>query len=196
LLNGKSYVKDIGYKTPESLIHYLVDNVSKNGSLLLNVGPKPDGEFPEDAKYILSEMGKWLSINGESIYGTTPWKIYGEGPTKMIKSGPFSEVQEVSYTGRDIRFTVKDNSLYAICLGCPGKELIIESFADKLFESEIKTVKMLGVEGGLPWKLTDKGLKVAVNVRMPCKYAYVLKIERHLSEKIDLCELDKNYNIK
>lgn len=176
--SGWSYVKDIGYKTPVSLIHYLIDNVSKNGYMLLNVGPKPNGEFPEEAKYILSEMGKWLDMNGEAIYGTTPWRMYGEGPTKMNKSGPFCENQEVSYTGKDIRFTVKGDNLYAICLGWPGDEVIIQTFAKSLYESEIKTVRMLGVEGELPWKLTDKGLKVALKNIRPCKYAYVLKIER------------------
>ena len=153
-------------------------NVSKNGYMLLNIGPKPNGEFPEEAKYILSEMGKWLDMNGEAIYGTTPWRMYGEGPTKMSKSGPFCEDQEVNYTGKDIRFTLKGDNLYAICLGWPGDEVIIESFANSLYESEIKNVRMLGVEGELPWKLTDKGLKVALKNIRPCKYAYVLKIER------------------
>ncbi|RLE07276.1 hypothetical protein DRJ00_08415, partial [Candidatus Aerophobetes bacterium] len=95
---GWSYLRDAKYKTATELVHYLVDNVSKNGLMLLNVGPKSNGEIPEEARKILLEIGKWLEVNGEAIYGTTPWLAYGEGPTKMPKSGMFSEKEEVRYT--------------------------------------------------------------------------------------------------
>ena len=170
------YVKDTGYKSASSLVHYLVDNVSKNGHLLLNVGPKPDGAIPEEARELLYAIGKWLEVNGEAIYGTTPWMTYGEGPTRMPKAGPFSERQEVKYTAEDIRFTMKDDALYAICLGWPAGEVTIGS-ARNLYPEEIASVTMLGVDSELPWTMTGEGLKIKTPPDKPCDHAYVFKIK-------------------
>ena len=88
------YVKNDEYRDAKSLIDELVDVVSKNGNLLLNVGPKSDGTIPDEARTILLQMGAWLKTNGEAIYGSRPWLVYGEGPTKVTSSALNTDRQE------------------------------------------------------------------------------------------------------
>ena len=90
--NSWGYVADQDYKTAASLIGDLVDIVSKNGALLLNIGPRPDGTIPEPEQEILLEIGRWLAQNGEAIYGTRPWNVYGEGPTE-VPEGSFTDTK-------------------------------------------------------------------------------------------------------
>ena len=96
--NSWGYVQNQDYKRAGDLIGDLVDLVSKNGALLLNIGPRPDGTIPEAEQKILLEMGAWLAINGEAIYGTRPWKIYGEGPTQVVE-GQFTDTKRTVFTG-------------------------------------------------------------------------------------------------
>jgi len=122
------YANDLIFKSPNRVIDNLVDRVSKNGYLLLNVGPKPDGTIPEEARELLLEVGEWLEINGDAIYGTSPWLIASEGPTNLGDASAigFNE-SNVVYTSKDIRFTVKGDSLYATFLAWPGEKAIIET---------------------------------------------------------------------
>jgi alpha-L-fucosidase len=166
------------------LVDNLVDRVSKNGYLLLNVGPKPDGTIPDEAKERLLGLGKWLDTNGEAIYGTTPWFIAGEGPTQLEKNGPFNENNELRYTAQDIRFTAKDNILYATALDWPGEKILIKSLVAKgrtwtgLYPSEIASISMLGDGNELKWEMTKEGLIVETPRVKPCDYAFAFKIVR------------------
>ena len=113
------------------MVHQLVDIVSKNGNLLLNIGPRSDGTIPEEVQQVLRDVGAWLAVNGEAIYGTRPWKIYGEGPTK-VAAGSFHDTDTATYTAEDFRFTTKGNELYAIELGWPaGGEAIVQSLGKR-----------------------------------------------------------------
>ncbi|MBZ5595137.1 MAG: alpha-L-fucosidase [Acidobacteriia bacterium] len=172
------YIEHDEFRSADSLVDDLVDIVSKNGCLLLNVGPKPDGTIPEQAQKILLEMGRWLSINGEAIYGTRPWKIYGEGPTQVV-GGSFKDTASKPFTGEDIRFTAKGDTLYAIALAWPANgKLIIKSLAkgSPHMAGEVKSVQMLGSKTKLNWTRDAAGLTVVLPSEKPGDFAYAFKI--------------------
>ncbi|HHV81906.1 TPA: alpha-L-fucosidase [bacterium] len=176
--NSWGYIKDHDYKTADWIICDLVDIVSKNGALLLNIGPRPDGTIPEQEEEILLEIGQWLLVNGEAIYGTKPWKVYGEGPTKVIP-GSFADTRRSKFTGRDIRFTVKGNDLYGIVLGRSEKdEIIIQSLSPtlRLFNRDITGVKVLGVDENVQWIRDESGLRVKIPEKLNTELPFVIKI--------------------
>ncbi|MEM7129061.1 MAG: alpha-L-fucosidase [Chloroflexota bacterium] len=174
---GWAYLKGTEYKTLDTLVHYLIDNVSKNGYMLLNIGPKPDGTLPQEGVDLLEGIGRWMDVNSEAIYGTTSWVTYGEGPTEMPKGGYFMEDKEVKYTAEDIRYTVKDDTIYAICLGWPGQEATLTELK-QLYPAEIASVQMLGSDQPLAWSMTDTGLVISAPDQKPCGNAYTFKIIR------------------
>ena len=138
------YIAGRTFKSATTLIHDLVDIVSKNGNLLLNVGPAPDGTIPEEAETRLRALGAWLAINGEAIYGTRPWERFGEGHTP-VGAGHFTESKNAPLTAQDIRFTTRDGALYATLLGWPLGEALVRSLgADSSLGGRIHQVTLLG----------------------------------------------------
>ncbi|MEC3907202.1 alpha-L-fucosidase [Tamlana sp. 2201CG12-4] len=165
-------------QTPNYIIDELIDIVSKNGALLLNVGPKADGTIPEIQRNTLLDIGNWLDINGEAIYGTRPWKNFGEGNTEMVE-GHLNEGENTKFSSSDIRFTKKNNTLYAIVMDWPGaKEAISIQSLSKSAQPElkIKDLSLIGYNGDIVWSRENDALKITFPDQKPCDYAYVFKI--------------------
>jgi alpha-L-fucosidase len=144
-------VKEGDYMTPNQVVDYLVDVVSKNGNLLINIGPKADGTIPEVMQRCLRSVGEWLKVNGEAIYGSRYWDAYRDG---------------------DVRFTRKGNVLYAIALEWPDETLHLTSLAGK----EVTKVEMLGLNEPVEWKQDAAALHIQPPSKRPCRYAYTFRI--------------------
>ena len=171
------YVENQHYKPVGLLIGDLVDIVSKNGRLLLNIGPRADGTIPEQDQAILREIGRWLAVNGEAIDGTRPWTTFGEGPTE-ISAGQFTDTQRQPFTGQDIRFTTKPNALYAICLDWPEPEVTIHSLGNSssIQADNIAAMTLLGWPEPLTWAQHEQGLTIQMPQQRPCDHAYAIKL--------------------
>jgi alpha-L-fucosidase len=177
------YTEDLDIKASADVLHVLIDIVSKNGVLLLNVSPKADGTIPDNQKQVLLDMGAWLDAYGESIYGSRPWYTFGEGPTREPE-GHFSNHQEflkIKYSWKDIRYTVKEDVIYAAFLGWPGagEEVLLTSFAGDSLPGalEIGSVQLLGSTEQIDWDLSDRGLSMKMPGEAPHEMAIVFKIE-------------------
>jgi alpha-L-fucosidase len=154
------------YMTGKEVIQMLVDIVSKNGNLLLNVVQTPEGDLEQDVLQILDEIAAWMASHGEGLYDTRPWKVYGEGPS-MIKQekGRFGGVRDVrSYQPTDIRFTSKGSILYAFCMDQPAADIRIASLGEKspLCEKKIKAVTLLGGKEQVVWRQDNDALIISL----------------------------------
>ncbi len=179
--NSWCYTRENRYKTAAQVICNLVDIVSKNGRLLLNIGPKADGTIPDEDKNILLETGRWLKVNGEAIYGAKPWRTSSEGTTKAAE-GSFSDGEAKPFTSEDIRFTVNNGCIYAICLNMNGKDSVCihsladTSAADKLdFSGIIKAVEALGCDDAPEWSRDSAGLHIKMK-QVQSEYPVTFKI--------------------
>jgi alpha-L-fucosidase len=174
-----SYTKDLEIKSPDEVLHVLIDIVSKNGVMLFNISPRASGEIPQNQQALLLKLGDWLGKFGEAIYGTRPWVVYGEGPARLEKGGNF--LPRVKYTPDDIRYTTKGNVIYAIALGWPGenKKMLLKSFAKERLKGnlDIVDVSMLGSPEKIQWTRQDEGLTVTTPKEKVDDMAVVFRIE-------------------
>jgi len=167
------------YKTSTEVIQMLVDIVSKNGNLLINVVQTPEGDLEADMLKILEEIGIWTEANGEGIYGSRPWKIYGEKPADKPDKKLDRFDENFGYSSRDIRFTTKDIILYVYCLGKPETDIIIKSLAksSKLVNKAIASVTMVGSKEKISWRRTAEALVINKPANLPSWQVTGFKIE-------------------
>jgi alpha-L-fucosidase len=160
------------YRKADWVVRSLVDIVSKNGNLLLNVVQRPDGSLDPEVEVMLGQVGDWMKVNGQAIYGTRPWLVYGEGPAK-VKGGAFKE--DFGFSAKDIRFTTKGETLYAFALGWPeGGKMCVRSLAQPA--GHITGVKLLGYRGKVRWEQTPEALVVTLPEKPVSDLACTLKI--------------------
>lgn len=180
--NSWCYTDTLDYKSAEEIICMLIDVVSKNGNLLLNIGPKGDGSIPETDTYILKQIGAWLQINGEAIYESHVWRISEEGPTK-IKEGQFTDAKAISYKENDFRFTAKGGFLYVFAMKYPkhGK-ITVKSLAKSkdqnlpYFHGLIENVIVLGEKKLPKWSIDYDGLHLDMQIEER-KLPVVIKVQ-------------------
>ncbi|TXG39115.1 alpha-L-fucosidase [Seonamhaeicola maritimus] len=172
--NSWYYTKNWIPKSAEDLVADLMDIVSKNGCLLLNIGPRKDGIIPDDQKKTLLDIGAWLKVNGESVYGSKYYDVYGEGPTKTA-TGHLSEDKNQGFTQEDIRFTKNKGALYATVLKAPTKDVHIKYLTDS--KINIKSIKLLGSDAKIEFEQSAEGTIITLPKDVNLSYAWVFKIE-------------------
>lgn len=163
----RSTYENNGYKSAKTVVHMLIDIISKNGNILLSVPMRGDGTIDDKEKAILEDIAAWMAINEEGIFGTRVWKIFGEGPvaemSNPLQAQGFNEGKHKPYTSEDIRFVTKANVLYAHVLAWPeNNKVTIKSLAleHPLYDTPIQQVELLGTNGVLKFERTESGLVI------------------------------------
>jgi alpha-L-fucosidase len=170
------YNKNWKYRGADWVIHTLVDVVSKNGNLLINVVQRPDGSLDPEAEQVLAEMASWMKVNGESIYGTRPWLVFGEGPTRA-RGGAFKE--DFGFSAKDVRYASKgEGTVYATLMGRPeGREITLAALGKREGdEGTVSGVSLLGSRQKVEWSQGPDGLHVTLPAETFSDIATVLKV--------------------
>jgi len=176
------YNREAQYKSPKYVIDLLVDIVSRNGNLMLNIPLPNSGEPDYEERVILDEITKWMAINSEGIYGSRPWKIFGDGPVASAPTSErgtrFNEAGRKELTADEVRFTTKGGTLYAFIMGWPEKLALIKPLATSspLSPPKIRNVELLGYKDKVTWIQDEQGLTVVMPEQKPSDYAITLKI--------------------
>ena len=172
-----------GYKSVKTVIHTLVDVVSKNGNLLLNVPVRGDGTIDDEEQAIVEGITAWNKSNGEAIFGTRPWKIFGEGPASdpaaAVVAQNFNEGKGKPFSGSDIRFTTKGNVLYAIALGMPAQgKLVIKALGlnSGYYSEKITRIKLLSTDQELTFSRGNDALTINLPDNVSDQVAYSVRI--------------------
>lgn len=174
-----------GYKSAQTVVHTLIDVVSKNGNLLLSVPVRGNGTIDDQERAIVEEIGRWIAVNGEGIYDTRPWAVFGEGPVAADAGAPmsgagFNEGKGKPFSASDIRFTAKGETVYAFLMGWPETgELAIQSMGSGAphLARPVKRVELLGSGVALAFRQTADGLRVTLPADRPAlAYSSALKI--------------------
>ncbi|WP_167618278.1 alpha-L-fucosidase [Maribellus sediminis] len=173
---------DNDWKSFEEVLYWIVEIASKGGNYLLNIGPDGKGYVPEESVKLLKQVGKWMAINGEAIYGTSRWETFREGPTRMeMKSTTDREEHgfDLEFTPQDFWFTKKGNVVYAISLSSELKDkLTIKSLS--AVAPNIERIDILGNQQNLKWEaknnIVDIWLNQADNTSEAFKNGLVLKV--------------------
>ncbi len=160
------------FKKPGHILEMLVDIISKNGVMLLNILQRPDGSIDKEAVYLLEELAKWFRINAEGVYGTRPWRTFGEGESRVRIQG-FQE-DAVEWTSSDYRFVKRGRTVYCHMMRAPENRVaVVKSFAE---DDKIRSVRLLG-EGSVPFSQAFGALVVRLPEKMPTPYVNCLAVE-------------------
>ncbi len=175
--NSWGYTENNQFKSARHVVCDLIDIVSKNGMMLLNVGPRADGTITDEETAVLLDMGKWLSVNGEGIYDTVPWKTFGEGKTN-VKGGFFQDNKNKPYTEKDFRFTYKDAVIYAFQMK-PTKGNVVKLKSFKTAEEDllVQSVRLLGDDRALRFERNKRGMTINLPDRLKTDLPVCFKIE-------------------
>jgi len=172
-----AYLKVPNFKPAGRIIHQLIDVVAKNGNLLLDVGPRPDGTIPSEIEDRLRRIGAWLRANGEAIYESRPADRFGEGPT-IVKKGSYVADHNADFTAEDIRFTTRGRAFYVFVMGSPGSEVKVRSLTrdTPLPFGTLRNATLLGSQQSVQWNWTPDGLTVKLPESRPFDEALVIKL--------------------
>jgi alpha-L-fucosidase len=178
----RSLFENHGYKSAKSVVRMLIDIVSKNGNLMLNIPVRGNGTIDDDEIKVLQALAEWIAPNGEAIYGTRPFAVYGEGPTAnaTAPASQFGGIVDVrDYTAQDIRYTSKGGVVYAFVMDWPeDRQVMLKSLAtgSSAFPKEIRKIELLGSRSPVTFSRGAGGLTVRLPVEKPNDIAYALKI--------------------